>query len=36
MKKQKAIYLKPMVWEDCGFTCHKKYKGNSQLPEYIS
>lgn len=32
MKKQKAIYLKPMVWEDC----HKKYKGNSQLPEYIS
>lgn len=31
MKKQKAIYLKPMVWEDCGFTCHKKYTGNPPI-----
>lgn len=31
MKKQRAIYLKPMVWEDCGFTCHKKYTGNPPI-----
>lgn len=31
MKKQKAIYLKPMVWEDCGFTCHKKYTSNPPI-----
>lgn len=33
MKKQKATYLKPVVWEDCGFTCHRKYKGNPPITQ---
>lgn len=31
MKKQKATDSKLLVWEDCGFTCHKKYTGNPPI-----